>query len=362
MADRLLVGRPLLLLAFGTAAWASGAIVGARAREGADRFLVSAAKLRARHGAWVLLDARSREEAANGTIPGAAVVPWKELAQGGAPSDGHEGMLRPPGEVSAFLTGVGADGSRPIAVFGAWDRGWGEEGRLFWTLEYLGLTDAGIACLDGGVEAWRLAGYPLEAPSGATPVDGGSAGAAAAAEPLEDRRASTELVARLVAAGHASSAVLLDTRDWGEFKGSADGDPYGARRSGHIPGAVWWPWRDRTFGGRGGDSDGPPLLRPCEEILASLPSGYASTDELVPYCVGGIRSAFVYMVLRGCGLGGDAAGPKLRNYDGSWWAWAANTSLPCEGIGTGCEPPRAKPVALRSSALLAANDGTTSEV
>lgn len=146
-------------------------------------------------------------------------------------------------------------------------------------------------------------------------------------------RATTLLVHELVI--EKGRGILLDTRERSEFEGLANGDPYGAARSGHIPGAVWWPWREKLFEPPRGASGAPPELRSCEDILDSLPAEIASADEVIAYCTGGIRSGFVYFVLRGCGLG--AAGtPRIRNYDGSWWAWSAEASVGCEGDGQHC--------------------------
>ena len=53
----------------------------------------------------------------------------------------------------------------------------------------------------------------------------------------------------------------------------------------------------------------------------------AASFAFIPYCTGGVRSGFVYMVMRWIGLSNPS------NYDGSWWDWAAQPALPVEVKG-----------------------------
>jgi len=45
--------------------------------------------------------------------------------------------------------------------------------------------------------------------------------------------------------------------------------------------------------------------------------------DVVVYCTGGVRSAMAYFVFRTLGY-------SVRNYDGSWWDWSHNPTLPAE--------------------------------
>ena len=56
--------------------------------------------------------------------------PWTVHAQGGATADGTPSVLRAASQIAAELAAVGANGTRPIAIYGAWDKGYGDEGRL----------------------------------------------------------------------------------------------------------------------------------------------------------------------------------------------------------------------------------------
>mmetsp|Transcript_72256 Transcript_72256/g.200423 ORF Transcript_72256/g.200423 Transcript_72256/m.200423 type:complete len:738 (+) Transcript_72256:61-2274(+) len=296
------------------------------------RYMIRPQELKVNLENYDVLDARANYEVSFGVIPGAIVAPWVALAEGGAPRDGRKSILRSPAEVVADFRAVGVNGTRPIAVYGDWDKGWGEEGRLFWTLEYFGIGDhdKGIFCLEGGTQAWRSAGLSMEPP--ALMVARATGSSAVAVSVNTHVRATTDFLATR----DGENLVILDVRTVEEFDGQPSGDVYGAARSGHIPNAIWWSWRENLFMPTG-PSQGSPELQPCEAIQRSLPPA-AANAEVVAYCTAGVRSGFVYMVLRGCGF------PKVRNYDGSWWAWASDAALPCSGVGPGCVAPEPEDV------------------
>lgn len=290
------------------------------------RLLITPNDLHSQLSNWVVVDVRNSNPQ-GGVLPGAVALSWAALGQGGDTREGRLSTLLPVAEVAARLAAVGINSSRQVAVYGDWNFGWGEEGWLFWTLEYLGFDLSRIACLQGGIPAWRAAGFPLQAEPSA--VVGSATAAGTSVDEVQERRATTAWVQQNLA--RTSRVVLLDTRDRSEFDGTAAGDAYGAARSGHIPGSHWWPWQDRIFQANSG------ALRNCTEILNSLPSWSPSADEIVAYCTGGIRSGFAYLALRGCGLGQPGELPRLRNYEASWWAWASDSTLRCEGSGPGCQ-------------------------
>lgn len=297
----------------------------------APEVFINASYLHAHLDDWVILDARTLAEAGGGVIPTARLAPWQQLSQGGAPADGRTSELKPLGELLSLLTTLGLDGLRPVAVYGAWDAAWGEEGRLFWTLTYLGVTPK-LRCLEGGVAGWSAAGFPLAPPNASQQLPvvlpGDVSGLISSSSVDVTVRAATDLVQHFSVRG---DVVLVDVRERREFEGVPAGDPYGARRSGHVPGAISWPWREQLFMERPGTAGFRPL-RQCDEVLESLPP-HAGGGDIVAYCTGGIRSGFAFMVLRSCGL------TNVRNYDGSWWAWSAAANLPCIGDGPGCSSP-----------------------
>ena len=52
--------------------------------------------------------------------------------------------------------------------------------------------------------------------------------------------------------------------------------------------------------------------------------GLEADQEIVCYCTGGVRSSWLYFVLKLAGY------QKVRNYPGSWWEWSRDFACPVE--------------------------------
>ena len=110
--------------------------------------------------------------------------------------------------------------------------------------------------------------------------------------------------------------MLIDNRTQKEFQGAT---PYGSDRGGHIPNAKHIHWPDFF------KNDG--TLKSATDLSHLLQNaGVRSNQEVIVYCTGGVRSAMAYFVFRYLGY-------KVRNYDGSWWDWSQDSSLPIETSG-----------------------------
>jgi thiosulfate/3-mercaptopyruvate sulfurtransferase len=239
----------------------------------------------------VVLDAREPAIWAVSHAPGAINTPWYTFTSG---SD--SGLLLPEATIADWLGAHGINNERSVVVYGAWDAGWGEEGRIFWMLEYLGHNDAHI--LTGGYDAWRVAANVSPTLQTAHPpttfvVHADDAARATRGEVLQ-------------MATDETPGVILDTRNLDEFQGAT---PYGEARGGRIPHAEHLDWRSmlRTF-----EAGENPLS--AWDLAPEMP--------VVAYCTGGIRSGFAYALLRASGV------ENAANYDGSFWEWAADPSLP----------------------------------
>ena len=190
----------------------------------------------------------------------------------------------------------------------------GEEGRLFWMLEYLNHTK--VSVLYGGIDAYNRPspnglGLDLES-NWNSPA---AAGDFVAFERVELRATREEIHAAVTL--NLCNAVFFDTRTEAEYDGSRS--MYGAERDGHIPNAKWYPWQ-QVFDDDGGN------LKSSQELRAELLTyGVTDSSMIVAYCTGGIRSGFLYLVLRWAGF------PTPQNYDGSWWEWSQNVyAMPIE--------------------------------
>lgn len=242
----------------------------------------------------VVLDARG-DRAEPPYLPNARVIDWTSLRAG----VGFTGKLGDVEDVRARLARLGVTRDRPVLVYGAMSGGFGEEGRIFWTLRYLGHAETHI--LDGGLASWIREGRvvvarPVEPkPAPAEAIGTFEAGALRAALDEVDR------------ARRSGGAHVLDVRSSAEWNGAT---PYGERRGGHIPGAKHLEWTSLVA------PSGRVLSKPAvRKRLRAL--GIAPEDRVIVYCTGGVRSAFVLAVLL------DSGFRDVANYDGSWFEWSA---------------------------------------
>lgn len=256
---------------------------------------VAAARGYVERGA-VVLDARKDPEAPY--LPNARPLDWMDVRDG----FGRTGKLAETKALVRALEAAGVDSDRPVLIYGDASEGWGEEGRLWWMLAYLGHPEARI--LDGGLKAWRRAGAPLSA----APVAATKKGRFVA-HPRPRLRADYVRTNRI---RKLENGRVLDVRTREEFRGQT---PYWSWRGGHIPGARNLTWRGLF------DDDGRVLPRRRLRALL-LRAGLDPSAPTVAYCTGGVRSAFMVAALV------EAGWEDVANYDGSWWDWSARTRLP----------------------------------
>lgn len=176
---------------------------------------------------WSLTDpghgVRAYEE---GHIPGAVFVDLDhDLA--GAEGDGRH-PLPPVDEFVATLGRLGIGRDLPLVVYD--DIAGAVAARLWWMLESIG--HKGARLLDGGLQAWVDAGYPLQTgrvtPVATTYPEAGGFTGVVRYDQLEGR-------------------ALADVRARERYRGETEPiDP----KAGHIPGAVNYPLTDSLSHGR----------------------------------------------------------------------------------------------------------------
>lgn len=271
---------------------ASGSVVSAVAEDGSG-WVVDATTAREliADGA-VVLDTRVAKLKAAAPLVGAREVIWQDFTNADLPNKGQ--LLEDDSILTEKLRGLGISSDRPVIAVADSRQGWGEDGRVVWTLRTLGHEKTYL--VDGGIEALSEGGAPVIAEP-ATPGD-------FTVERIADYEIKKEELARQIG---SSKLVILDTREPREYAGET---PYGETRGGHVPGAKHMFYKDLV------GEDGKIL--PDAELKARLASlGVAVGTEVVSYCTGGIRSGFVTAVLNNVGV-------KARNYAGSMWEWSAS--------------------------------------
>ena len=258
---------------------------------------------------WRLDQPDGRAEFAAGHIPGAIYVSLHdELAQAGAATDGRH----PLPTIERFRAAVRRWGmTEHTRVVVTDDTHSWAAGRAWWVLRYAGHEQ--VRVLDGGLEAWRAAGMPLERGAGGgahLATEESQAASASASLPALEFGACAVLsiddVAEL-----AQSGQVLDARAPERYRGEVEPlDP----RAGHIPGARNAPVAS-VF-----DADG--RFRSAEELREQFLALGVNPDAPVGvYCGSGVSATPVVLAL-------SLAGFQPALYPGSWSAWSNHADRP----------------------------------
>lgn len=269
---------------------------------------------------WCVFDCRfdladpgaGRRDWETGHVPGALYADL-EADLSAAPDDTSGRHPLPDADALAdWLGRHGVDGTVQVACYDA-DSG-AFAARLWWLLRWLGHDR--VAVLDGGLAAWRAAGYPLAPAPAARP------------EPRRFVARRRDRETWIDAAGIATtpSLIVIDARAAERFRGEREPiDPV----AGHVPGALNRPFAHNL------DPDGrwlaPEVLRAEWHRLV----GGQSAASVVHMCGSGITAAHNVLSMEHAGLAGS------RLYPGSWSEWIRDPSRPIErGPGTGGESGR----------------------
>ncbi|MGB0563059.1 MAG: rhodanese-like domain-containing protein [Spirulinaceae cyanobacterium] len=240
-----------------------------------------------------LLDARDKGWG-QPQLQGAIAVQWQQFTPQTPSQRGR--LLADDAQLTAQLQALGISAQRPVVVFANPPQGWGEDGRIVWVLRTLGHPHAVL--VDGGVAALLAAGVPRQSVAPPAPRAGNFV---VQRNPTWQIK-QDELLAQL----GADNQVIVDSREPREFAGAT---PYGEQRGGHLPGAVNLYFKDLL------NAEG--RLRSRSELLADLAAiGITPQTDVVIYCTGGIRSAWLTTVLVSLGF-------SVQNYAGSMWEWSA---------------------------------------
>lgn len=261
-------------------------------------FVISAkeAKEKVNDDDVLFVDARGTKKANAGTVEGAVVTDWQSLStcQEGSAGDEGWGLVPEPEELTNRLQELGIETDKEIIVLGQPEEGWGEEGRILWELREAGCKN--VKMVDGGIAAMKDIGVKLK--SG-----------------VSERKKSDIKVEKLDKSHDITTEELqenyedykiVDVRTTKEYEGAV---LYDEAKGGHLPGAVNIQYVD-IFREDGTLKDKETLTKLFDQ------SGLKKEDKVVTYCTGGIRSAYVQIVMEMCGY------ENTYNYCQSYWRWA----------------------------------------
>lgn len=173
--------------------------------------------------------------------------------------------------------------------------------RMFLSLEHYGLKGQ-VYFLNGGLEAWKKAGYPVTGKTTSYKKGNFIAG-------------DNGLLVNAAYVQNAlqnNSSEIIDAR----LKRWYDGDATGNPRDGHITGAKNIPYPDMI--------DSTNTIKPLEILEKNFSTVVPGKNkELVVYCFIGQTASVDYLV-------GRSLGYTMKLYDGSLQEWSRKPELPME--------------------------------
>lgn len=243
---------------------------------------------------WALGDPHGAEHFQSGHIAGAVFVDLDtELA---APASRESGRHPLPAieDLQAAARRWGINDGDSVVLYDA--TGNTAAARGWWLLRWAGLTD--VRLLDGGLQAWESADFPVAVGAGSA-ITEGNVTLDAGHMPVVDIDQA--------AGWSASGGVLLDARAGERYRGEVEPiDPV----AGHIPGAVSAPTGENIDGN--GKFAGTVALR---ERFSAAGDG----DRFAVYCGSGVTAAHQIAALA-------IAGYDAALFPGSWSQWSNDSS------------------------------------
>ena len=263
------------------------------------------------HGKWIVdveyaagrvgaedtlfVDARGEGQAILGTVEGAIATGWAAWSiMEGSAGDEKWGCIQEPDDLEKTLGNLGVSKDKEIIIVGETASGWGDDARLVWTLLAAGYTD--VKMIDGGYSAWKAFGAPTQF----------LASKPKATEVSIDELDYAHVMTTQKLQEDYENYVIVDVRTKEEYDGAI---LHNEAQGGRLPGAIHIPYTDLF------QEDG--TLKPNKELVTMFENaGLTKEDAIVTYCTGGIRSAYMQLVMEMCGF------ENSYNYDQSFWRWA----------------------------------------
>ena len=262
-------------------------------------YIISAADLKAKIAAnetLTLVDTRGID-AKTETAEGAVTISWPSISN--MPGAGKAGHARPldAASISKKLGEAGLGINDQIILFSSdyATSGWGDDGRIAWQLLQCGYTN--VKMVNGGLPAMKAAGIKTQT---------GPAKATAKTVTVTSVDTTTHDITTEKLLADFDQYTIIDVRANAEYEGAV---LYGEASGGHIKGAVHIRFTDLF------KYDG--TLKSADELKAMFEAAGITTDKkVVTYCTGGIRSAYMQLVLQMLGY------TESYNYAESAYRWS----------------------------------------
>ena len=230
----------------------------------------------------------------------ATVVDWTDISLLGEFGGEELGKSLSKENYQQIFSKLGIKEDSEVLVYGFTmpDQGFGDEGRILYTFNYVGFNNVKI--IDGGFKQIEALGFNKEYNPSEDRIDVSDV-VRVEAENNSNAIFTDEL---LTLVGN-SNVQIIDTRLEVEYNGRVI---YGENKAGHIPTAISIPFNSLV------DKDG--FIKSREELEKYFEEKGLDKNKLqITYCTTGVRASYVAVILTELGY-------KVRNYEPSFARYA----------------------------------------
>ncbi|RXZ77344.1 sulfurtransferase [Paenibacillaceae bacterium] len=238
-----------------------------------------------------------REAYEQSHIPGAIYLDLERDLSGELDEHGGRHPLPDPATLARRFAQAGISNETRVIAYDS--QGGAMASRLWWLLRYLGHEQ--VTVLNGGFDAWREAGFPVNADQHVIIP------ASFYAEVQHGMLAEVYDVQDKLG---ASGVVMIDSREPARYRGEVE--PLD-KAAGHIPGAINRFWKDSI------DEQGQfKSAEAQKERFADLDNA----EEIIVYCGSGVTACPNVLALQQAGF------TNVKLYAGSWSDWISYEENP----------------------------------